>query len=397
MKNFVFISPHFPSSYWKFVRALKLKGFNVLGIGDALYNDIPFECKEYLTEYYCCPNMEIYENEKKALEYFIKKYGPIDYLESNNEFWLEKDARLRTDFNIVNGADNEEVKKFKFKSIQKAYFKKAGAKVSRFCLPKSIEDVINFVNEVNYPIFFKPDNGVGAQGTKKINNEKELKEFFPQIINQNYICEEFVDGSIISFDGICDSNSNVVFCTQNIFLVDNATIVENELDDGYYCLPTLDKNFEKLGRDIIKAFELKKRFFHLEFFKLLSDHPYLGKKGDIIPLEANMRPAGGYTPDLINFANSLSCYDIYADIMMDDVSNYDNSLKKYVAITSSRRKTKKYLHSFEEIKDKYLKNICMYGEYPKAISDDMGDYYYFAKFDTLNEALEFDEFVRKGI
>ena len=110
-----------------------------------------------------------------------------------------------------------------------------------------------------------------------------------------------------------------------------------------------------------------------------------------------MRPAGGYTPDLINFANSLSCYDIYADIMMDDFSNYDNSLKKYVAITSSRRETKKYLHSFEEIKDKYLKNICMYGEYPKAISDDMGDYYYFAKFDTLKEALEFDEFVRKGI
>ena len=30
-------------------------------------------------------------------------FGRIDWLESNNEYWLERDARLRTDFNIPSG------------------------------------------------------------------------------------------------------------------------------------------------------------------------------------------------------------------------------------------------------------------------------------------------------
>ena len=33
MKNFVFISPNFPLTYWKFCRELKNNGMRVLGIG----------------------------------------------------------------------------------------------------------------------------------------------------------------------------------------------------------------------------------------------------------------------------------------------------------------------------------------------------------------------------
>lgn len=34
MKNFIFISPNFPTNYWKFCAELKKNGMNVLGIGD---------------------------------------------------------------------------------------------------------------------------------------------------------------------------------------------------------------------------------------------------------------------------------------------------------------------------------------------------------------------------
>ena len=43
----------------------------------------------------------------RAMGYFTFKYGKIDWLESNNEFWLEQDAALRTDFNITTGAQND--------------------------------------------------------------------------------------------------------------------------------------------------------------------------------------------------------------------------------------------------------------------------------------------------
>ena len=34
-------------------------------------------------------------------------YGRIDWIESNNEYWLEQDARLRTDFNVTTGATTQ--------------------------------------------------------------------------------------------------------------------------------------------------------------------------------------------------------------------------------------------------------------------------------------------------
>ena len=84
MKNFVFISPHFPETYYRFVAALKTNGFRVLGVGDAPYEDVPQPLKENLAEYYRCYNMENFDEEINALRYFENKYGHIDYLESNN-------------------------------------------------------------------------------------------------------------------------------------------------------------------------------------------------------------------------------------------------------------------------------------------------------------------------
>ena len=114
----------------------------------------------------------------------------------------------------------------------------------------------------------------------------------------------------------------------------------------------------------------------------------------MVPLETNMRPAGGYTPDLINYANSVSVYDIYADSTAYNENRQVPGDKKYFAIASSRRYNTQYCHSSEEIIEKYKFNITMSGEYPIALRDDMGDYYFFGRFDTLLEAMEFDKFVR---
>lgn len=397
MKNFIFISPHFPSSYWHFCLALKNNGFNVLGIGDAPYNDIPEECKYALTEYYCCSGMEKYDNLKKAVTYFKNKYGHIDYLESNNEFWLETDAKLRTDFNIQNGPKVDFINRYKSKSLQKQYYEKAGLKCARYHLVDNLENTKKFIELVGYPVFVKPDNGVGAQDTYKIANEADLTDFFEKKVEDKiYIMEEYIDGLIVSFDGVTNSKSEPIFYTSNVFTVDNAEIVNGELDDMYYCVP-MDKVPEDLveaGTKALKSFETKNRFFHLEFFRLKKDHPYLGKVGTIVPLEVNMRPAGGYTPDLINFANSVNCYNIYAYSIAYDENREPYKFETYYAVACSRRKSAKYTHTLDEILQKYKNYVCYYGEYPEVLRDDMGDSFVFAKFKTLEEVNEFDKFVR---
>ncbi|MGM0601786.1 MAG: hypothetical protein ACQESS_00590 [Bacillota bacterium] len=59
--------------------------------------------------------MEAYSQLIKACGYFTHKYGKIDRIESNNEYWLETDARLRTDFN-VDGLKIDEIETMNYKS-----------------------------------------------------------------------------------------------------------------------------------------------------------------------------------------------------------------------------------------------------------------------------------------
>ena len=95
--NLVFISPHFPATYSHFCAGLRANGVNVLGIADAPYESLSNELKESLTEYYRVDNMEDYEQMFKAVAFLSYKYGKIDWIESNNEYWLEQDAKLRED------------------------------------------------------------------------------------------------------------------------------------------------------------------------------------------------------------------------------------------------------------------------------------------------------------
>ncbi len=60
------------------------------------------------------------------------KYGRIDWLESNNEYWLERDAALRTDFHITSGFQTEDMPRIKYKSKMKEYYQKAGIATARY-------------------------------------------------------------------------------------------------------------------------------------------------------------------------------------------------------------------------------------------------------------------------
>ena len=59
--NVVFISPHFPLYFHNFCSQLKIRGVNVLGIGDASYQEISKETKDSLSEYYRVGSLENYD------------------------------------------------------------------------------------------------------------------------------------------------------------------------------------------------------------------------------------------------------------------------------------------------------------------------------------------------
>lgn len=385
MKNFIFISPNFPTNYWQFCHELKNNGMNVLGIGDQPYHELTDELKGSLNEYYKVSSLENEDEVYRAVAFLIFKYGPIDWLESNNEYWLERDAKLRTAFHITSGFQTEDIPRIKFKSKMKEYYKKAGIPVARHQMVDTLENCLDFIKEVGYPVITKPDNGVGASHTYKISNEEELKQFFDQKIPQiQYIMEEFIDAEVNSYDAIIDANGEPMFETGNVTPNSIMDIVNNADNSIYYIVKELSSDVKKAGRATVKSFGVKSRFVHFEFFRLLKDHKGLGKKGDVIALEVNMRPCGGFTPDMINFAHSTNVYKIWADMIAFGHSTMPVGKHAFCAF-AGLRDGKDFVMSYEDIMEKYGKYMKMVDRIPDVLSAAMGNQMYVAVFDTKKQ------------
>ena len=394
--NFIFISPQFPHTYWNFCARLKKNGINVLGIGDTPYDQLSQELRNSLTEYYRVNDMENYDEMFRAVAFFSYKYGRIDWLESNNEYWLEQDARLRTDFNITTGVNTKGISKYKSKYEMKKYYAKAGVPTARISKVTDLKKAKAFLEEIGgYPIIAKPECGVGAAHTYKITKDAELEEFFATRPDVAYVMEEFIEGDIVSYDVITDNRCEPLFESMTCWPPSIADIVNNKLDLDYYTAATVPEALRTLGRATVKAFDVKSRFVHLEFFCLRKNKNGLGKKGDFVGLEVNMRPAGGYTPDMMNWAHATDVYQIWADMVAFDERRVPDLNMDHCCVYASRRDCYQYKHSWDEVMEKYRDKIVMAERLPALWYDAMGNYMFTAHADDDAAAEEFIAFVEE--
>lgn len=380
MRNFIFISPHFPTNYENFCVQLHENGVNVFGIGDTPYENLTDSLKTALTEYYKVDSMEDYDQMYRAVAFLCYKHGSMDGLESNNEYWLEQDARLRTDFNIP-GMKTADMEHVKYKSKMKPYYAKAGIPTARYHLVTDLTESLAFVEKVGYPVIVKPDNGVGATTTYELKSEDELRAFHEEDFHGvQFIMEEFVPGEIYSYDAIMNSKGEPIFETGNHTPISIMDSVNNHDDSVFYIEKHIADDVRAAGRAAVKSFGVKSRFVHFEFFRLTEDHDYLGKKGKIIGLEVNYRPSGGFTPDMINYACSTDVYKDWADMVAFDRLTKEEYPDKYYCVSAGCRKEKHYLHSYEEVIAAYKDDIMMTTELPEVLASAMGDRLYLARF-----------------
>ena len=388
MSNFVFISPNFPTNYWKFCRELKNNGIRVMGIGDQPWEEMSQELKDSLNEYYKVSSLENYDEVYRAVAWFIHRFGRVDWIESNNEYWLERDAMLRTDFNVQSGFQVGDLARIKYKSGMKEYYQAAGIRTARYHIVDTFDGCKAFISEVGYPVIVKPDNGVGANDTYKLDNDGELWSFLndknPRV---RYIMEEFVTAEVNSYDAIIDSNGNPLFETGNVSPISIMDIVNNNDNSIYYIVKNLADDVRAAGRAAVKSFGVKSRFVHFEFFRLTKDQP-MGKKGDVVALEVNMRPCGGFSPDMMNYANSTDVYKIWADMIAFNCSTKPQGEHFFCAF-AGRRDGKPFQMGHEEFAAKYAGQIRMMERMPDALSGAMGNQMYIAVFPTEEEMNQF--------
>ena len=376
--NILFISPHFPLHFWHFCDRLKHLGANVLGVGDAPYDQLSQEVKASLTEYYYVTSLEDYGQVYNAAGYYINRYGRIDYVESQNEYWLQLEARVRTDFNILSGWHTDDLEAVKLKSLMKLGYQRANVPTARFHLIDGLDGALAFAREVGYPVIVKPDNGVGASNTWKLQDDAALTAKYNEVIGhypaRYFIMEEFVPGHIETFDGIVNGRGEVLFFTGQVMKAPPLAQLQGTGENVSYTQPVEQiADLREAGLRTVRAFGLHNRFFHFEFFRLDADKPGLGQRGDIIGLEVNMRAPGGYIPDKMNYAYNVDVYQIWAEMLLfgENRSFPMWRFQRYVTHIG-RSEQVAYRRDADEIRNTFRDKLLIERVPPKSIAGGMG-------------------------
>ena len=389
MNNFIMLSPQYPPRLRFFANRLKARGFSVLGVGDADWGALDEALRADLAEY-CRADLSCYSGNEdligekyapvlSAVRYLAEKHGPPAYLESFNEWWLPLDAALRQDLGIP-GLKPAELARLVRKSVMKDRFRQAGVAVVEGELVTGLGALLDFFERSGRDIVAKPDRGVGASDTRRIRSREEAERFFN---GRNpafpYYIEKFISGpgrELYSFDGFTDAAGEPVFFTCHHYNDGILEVVEgNPLSYHNLRSAEIPADLKAAGLAALKAFELKKNFFHIEFFRL---------NGICLGLEINARPPGVLTVDMINHSKGVDCWDLYARMCAGEKLEVKLPHDR-VSCYAARVFDRPYLLSHEELLARYGEEIVFHMPMDSKV---MGDYAYLVLTETQERRQE---------
>jgi biotin carboxylase len=383
--NVIFLSPHFPPNYHLFCLHLRRLGHTVLGIGDAAGEQLPPYVREALSDYYRVDTLEDRAAVLRAATHFAGHYGTIDRVASHNEHWLELEAEIRAQLG-VRGRSVEETAQVRRKSLMKSRFAEAGVDVAAGRVVHSVEDARNLIRDTGYPVIAKPDRGVGASATWKLHDEHELVEFFARKPAVDYFMEAFVDGHIVTFDGLADAEGRVVFSMSLVYSRNIMEVVAEDDHVYYYTLRALPADLIPAGEASVAAFGLREQFFHFEFFRTPA--------GRLLGLEINARPPGWPTTDMFNYANDADAYREWANVVSGRRAEYEWT-RKYHCVYVGRKERLRYRHRHEQILERYGRCIVDMIRLPDIFSRAMGNHAYIARSPVLDDLLNLAKYVQE--
>ncbi len=384
--NFVYLSPHFPPNYYHFCIHLNDLGVNVLGLGDESYDRLRPELRYTLREYYRVNDLHQYDELLRACGYFTHRYGRLNRIDSHNEYWLETEAHLRTDFNVV-GPKSADIALLKQKSYIRKLFTKAGLAVAQGGVVRTLSDARELIEQLGYPVVARPDRGIGVVRSEKIHNGTELLAFFAQKLPGNMSIEKYLPGKKFTFNGLTDQQGRPVFYTVHTY---HPEIQEATNDDAltcYYSLRDIPPDLEAAGLRLLEIYKISERFFNFEFLR--SD-----ETGEIIAREINICPPGGLTSDMINFANDINIYQEWANIVVHNRFRAQYS-HPYYCCYIGRKINKRYVHTHEQIIAEFGPLILQHDAFSGVFSAALGNYGYLARSPELDEVLNIAAFILK--
>ncbi|RPJ71594.1 MAG: carboxylate--amine ligase, partial [Desulfobacteraceae bacterium] len=253
----------------------------------------------------------------------------------------------------------QEIESIKKKSLMKRVFRSIGLPVARGEGVADLDDALRLADAIGYPVILKPDEGVGAGGTYRVEAPEQLRLLFADLAPA-YLLEEFIDAPIVTYDGLTDREGRVLFDNT---LVYGEGLIEytRGTDTFFYVTRRIPEELRPIGAALVTAFGIRRKFFHFEFF---------ARNGAFIPMEINSRPPGGAILDMMNFSVDGDLYRAWACMVMGRPVELPRE-KKY-AVAYVGRKDKAYTLSHGEILARYGPLLVEVAENPAVYQDIMG-------------------------
>jgi hypothetical protein len=374
----LYLSPGFPPNSHLFCVAAHARGASVVAVGDVPERDLAPDALQAFESYVFEPRMGEYEILLAIARTMVALHGPIDFVESNGEHWLEVEGRLRDDLGI-DGLSAGDIRRLRSKLAMAETFEKADVPHPPGIRCVSPELVRAFAATHGLPLVFKPDSGSGATSTFRVSTEAELDAALLQPLD-GHIVQPFVEGVIVTFDGIVNRDGEVVFCTSHVYDNGIMEVRTGTLDGYYYSLRDIPPALEQVGRRALAAFGLRRRFFHLEFFAR--------PDGSYVALEMNVRPPGGYTTDMMNIACDFDVYALWAAVMMGDLLEDFPYERRFHTAHAGRRHERDYAVSPEVLKTQLGDTLALVQPIPDAFASTMGNTMYLLRHEQLATLLD---------
>ena len=378
MASILYLSPGFPPNSHLFCVAAHSRGATVFAVGDVPESALPPGARDALEQYVFEPRMGEYDVLLGIVTSLVAEYGRIDFVESNGEHWLEVEGRLRDDLGIE-GLTAQDVRRLRSKLAMAEVFAKARVP----CVPgircSSPEAVTGFATKHGLPLVFKPDSGSGAASTFRVSTDAELDAAL-LVPLEGHVVQPFIEGDIVTFDGLVDAAGRIVFCTSHAYDRGIMELRAGALDGFYYSLRSIPPALEQVGRQALAGFALRRRFFHLEFFAR--------PDGSYVALEMNVRPPGGFTTDMMNYACDFDVYALWAAVIVGDSLDAFSYERKFHTAHAGRRHQRAYEHSPEALVGQLGDTLVAVTAIPDAFAVTMGNTAYLLRHRRLEPLLD---------
>jgi hypothetical protein len=365
--DILYISPDFPANYANFVKQLHAEGVRVWAVGEADFFGMPADLRACI-RWYARTELNNWRTTESAVSDLLEvKHaqgfeGTFDLVESHNEAWLRLEAFLNERLNIP-GVTLRAVDRLKKKSVMKRVFLESGLRVARGAVVSTVQEAVRLAEELGYPVILKPDEGVGAAGTHRVESRDRLEALFPEF-REDCLLEEFVQSPIVTYDGLTDREGNVVFENSLIYGEGLIEYAQGK-DTFFYVSRRLPERLRRVGQSLVRRFDVRRKFFHFEFFD---------RDGEYLPMEINCRPPGGAIIDMMNYSIDGDLYRAWARMLMGRALDLPLE-KKYVVAFLGRKDTPHAL-GHDQLIARLGHRLVEYAENPPLYWEVMGRFRY---------------------